>query len=165
VAQQAELSASFVEIDPVVFHSGEMVTYTIFLYNSGSDETDVKLSHALPSALTYQPDSVNCGAGQCVYAAGNVEWQGILPPRTLIPVRFQALVSPDLPHGSPVTSIVLIQDQTAQVEYTILASFDVAHQLFVAMLRADIWRFYLPWMERGYIIVQAEPVPVEEPAR
>jgi uncharacterized repeat protein (TIGR01451 family) len=148
-ARQAELSASFVEIDPSLFYPGDVVTYTIYLHNSGGNNADVELIHSLPMELTYQPDSVSCGTGQCAYANGQIEWQGSLPPRTMIPVRFRAAVSADLALGTKIVSVVVLKDQTAQVEYSILAAFDVAHQIYLPAVRMEIWRYYLPWLGRG----------------
>lgn len=144
LAQQAELSASFIEIDPALFFPGDVVTYTVNLYNSGGDTATVALSYTVPSEVTYEDNSIVCGAGQCSYAAGTITWQGLLPPRTMIPVRFRVAVSPDLELGHSILSVVVIEDQTAQTEYTILASFDVVRNLFLPGVWSHTWRFYLP---------------------
>ncbi|MBX2999064.1 MAG: S8 family serine peptidase [Caldilineaceae bacterium] len=148
VARQAELSASFVEIEPAIFHPGDVVTYTIFLYNSGGDSANVEMIHALPLELTYQPDSVVCGAGQCAYVDGKIEWQGTLPPRTMVPVRFRMATPLDIARGAKIVSVVTLKSQDTQVEYSILAAFDVARQIFLPLARMDIWRYYLPWVGR-----------------
>lgn len=158
LARQAELSASFVETDPSIFHPGDVVTYTLFLHNSGGDGTNVEMIHWLPVGLTYQPDSVTCGAGQCTYAEGKVEWQGNLPPRTIVPIRFRADVSPDLEHGTTLASVFALKDQSTQTEYSILALFDIAHQLYLSIVRMEIWRYYMPWLKGGYDGFIAEPL-------
>ncbi|MBM3135832.1 MAG: DUF11 domain-containing protein, partial [Chloroflexi bacterium] len=77
---RANLAASRKTVDKAVAVSGDVLTYTLTISNTGPvSATGASLSDYLPAGTTYVPDSVTGGA---VYnpALRRIEWAGDLPP-------------------------------------------------------------------------------------
>ncbi len=78
--QAANLETSTKEVDKTAALSGEVLTYTITLSNTGSvDAVGASLVDPLPAHITYVPDSATGGA---VYDPGlhRIEWTGVVSP-------------------------------------------------------------------------------------
>ncbi len=76
----ANLETSTKEVDKTAALSGEVLTYTIVLSNTGSaDAVGASLSDPLPAHVTYVPDSATGGA---VYnpVLNRIEWTGTVSP-------------------------------------------------------------------------------------
>ncbi|MGA9350883.1 MAG: DUF11 domain-containing protein, partial [Anaerolineae bacterium] len=78
--QAANLETSIKQVDKAVASSGEVLTYTVILSNTGSvDAVGASLVDPLPANTTYVPDSATGGA---VYDPGlnRIEWTGMVSP-------------------------------------------------------------------------------------
>jgi len=78
--QAANLGTSTKEVDKTAALSGEVLTYTITLSNTGTvDAVGASLVDPLPAHVTYVPDSVTGGA---VYdpVLNRIEWAGVVSP-------------------------------------------------------------------------------------
>ncbi|MBC8249950.1 MAG: DUF11 domain-containing protein, partial [Anaerolineales bacterium] len=76
----ANLETSTKEVDKTAALSGEVLTYTIVLSNTGSaDAVGARLADPLPAHITYVPDSATGGA---VYnpVLNRIEWTGTVSP-------------------------------------------------------------------------------------
>ncbi len=76
----ANLETSTKEVDKTAASSGEILTYTITLSNTGSaDAVGASLADPLPAHVTYVPDSTTGGA---VYnpVLNRIEWTGVVSP-------------------------------------------------------------------------------------
>jgi len=81
--QAANLETSTKEADRTAASSGEVLTYTITLSNTGSaDAVGASLVDPLPADTTYVPDSAT---GEAVYnpALNRIEWTGTVSPTVL----------------------------------------------------------------------------------
>jgi uncharacterized repeat protein (TIGR01451 family) len=117
LARSSNLSASFKQAAPNQVGRGGTVTYTVYIYNSGDVETVGEMSDVLPTGVTYVPSSLFCGGGSCGEAAGVVTWTGTVPPRSMVPVRFQVTVSAAAAPGTQITNIATVTDTSWGVDY------------------------------------------------
>jgi uncharacterized repeat protein (TIGR01451 family) len=79
----ANLETSTKEVDKTAALSGEVLTYTVVLSNTGSaDAVGASLADPLPAHVTYVPDSATGGA---VYNSvlNQIEWTGMVSPTVL----------------------------------------------------------------------------------
>jgi uncharacterized repeat protein (TIGR01451 family) len=122
VARSSDLSASFKTADRRRVEPGDTVTYTVHIHNSGAVDTRGELRDELPPALTYVPNSLACGTGTCRADAGVITWDGVIPSRALVPVRFQAQVSPVASDGDQITNTAVITDHAWMTGYPVAAT-------------------------------------------
>ncbi len=144
-ARQAEFSASFVEVDPAIIFPGDLITYTIYLHNSGGQAAEVDMIHQLPPGMVYHPDSLWCGLGVCEMQADSLHWQGTLPTRAITPIRIQARLSPDLSVGDRLTSTLVIQRADRPLTFTLPVQISLAQQYFFPYLaKPSYWPVFMP---------------------
>jgi uncharacterized repeat protein (TIGR01451 family) len=96
--QAANLETSIKQVDKAVASSGEVLTYTIILSNTGSvDVVSASLVDPLPANTAYVTDSATGGA---VYNPGlnRIEWTGIVSPTVAEKTAYSWLDS-DTPGG------------------------------------------------------------------
>ncbi|MFZ5917182.1 MAG: PQQ-binding-like beta-propeller repeat protein [Chloroflexota bacterium] len=73
--------------------SGEDITYTITLINSGNPFTDmVYLENPLPAGLTYIPNTISASLGSATYTSGAVHWNGVLADNPSVTITYRVLV-------------------------------------------------------------------------
>ncbi|MFQ5814205.1 MAG: kelch repeat-containing protein, partial [Anaerolineae bacterium] len=97
-AQAANLETSIKQVDKTAALSGEVLTYTIVLSNTGSvDAVGASLVDPLPADTTYVPDSATGGA---VYTPtlNRIEWTGTVSPTVSEKTAYSWLDS-DTPGG------------------------------------------------------------------
>lgn len=122
LARASNLSASYKTVSPAVAQPGEMVTYTVYLHNSGGVDGDAKLADPLPAGLTYVPGSLIFGSGSGSYAAGVITWAGSVPASSQIPVQFRATVDAVAVDGM-IINTATITDVTWNTSYQRSAAF------------------------------------------
>ena len=73
--------------------SGETITYTIILRNSGHPITStVFLTDEIPAGLTYVSDTVSASLGDADYVNGTVLWSGILSSTPTVALTYAGIV-------------------------------------------------------------------------
>ena len=138
-ARTPNLSAAYKTVDPLVAKPGQVVTYTVYLRNSGSIAGDARLLDPIPAGLTYVPSSLIIGSGSGGYAAGVITWTGNVPALSQIPVRFRTTVSASAIEGTIINNTATITDVARNIGYQRTAAF-VVHRFFN-------W-IYLPLIQR-----------------
>jgi uncharacterized repeat protein (TIGR01451 family) len=138
LARTANLSSSFKQAVPETVAAGETVTYTIYVHNSGVIDTVGEVHDALPDELTYVAGSLSCGTGACQYDAGVITWEGAVRQRSMVPIRFQAMVPANVLPGQQLTNVATVRDRTTGQSRTISATVHVPGQMF-----------YLPFVARN----------------
>jgi uncharacterized repeat protein (TIGR01451 family) len=100
------LSCSTKQTNTVQVVPGQLVTYTINLFNcEGGDAPQVWMTDTLPISLTYQAGSLWASTGTYGEAGGVITWTGPVAAGTSAVVRLSAVVSPEL---SPTETVALI---------------------------------------------------------
>lgn len=122
-----DLSPSAKSVNTVQVVPGQIITYTISLYNRGIGEaTSVRLTDTLPIYLTYQAGSLWASAGTYGEAGGVITWTGPIAAGISVTVRFSAVVSPSL---SPTDSVAIVNE--AQVDDGWHAPFKLTAAAFI----------------------------------
>jgi uncharacterized repeat protein (TIGR01451 family) len=122
IARSSDLSASFKTADRSRVEPGDTVTYTVHVHNSSAVATTGELRDELPPELTYVANSLTCGTGTCSAGSGVINWNGSIPARALVPVRFQAQVSSAAKDGDRITNTAVITDHAWMTGYPVAAT-------------------------------------------
>jgi uncharacterized repeat protein (TIGR01451 family) len=122
LARTSDLSGSHKQAQPEVVEAGQVVTYTIHVYNAGMVETTAELYDPLQGALTYVPGSLACGTGNCRYDGGTVIWTGTVRGQSMVPIRFQARVPAAARPGEQIVNRAKVTDQATGQSFWIAAA-------------------------------------------
>ena len=164
-ARQAELAGSYVEFDPPIVHPGDMVTYTLYLRNSGGGDVGVDAYHQLPVGVTYVAGSLWCGAGVCDMQGDTIHWQGSLSRRVIVPVRIRAQLAPWLTEGSSIRGFLMLQRHDRPEPYTMPTHLLLAQRSFLSMIANPNWRLFFPETYKAETLeVILLPTPIAQPA-
>lgn len=125
LARTPNLSAASKTVNPTVAQPGGVVTYTVFLYNSGGVDDNGQLVDPIPAGLTYEPGSLVFGSGSGGYAGGVITWTGSVPASSQIPVQFRATVDLAAVDGAIVNNTATITDVAWNTSYPRSAAFTV----------------------------------------
>jgi len=134
LARSSDLSASFKQADPPQARPGDTVTYTVYVRNVGAADTTSEMRDELPPELAYVPGSLVCGTGSCGEATGIITWAGTLGPRSMVPVRFRASVSPGAAHGDLITNVAVVTDTVWNIGYPVSAPVMVVSYTYGVMV-------------------------------
>ena len=105
-----DLGGSTKEVDKSVVVSGEVLTYTLTLHNTGfADATDVTVVDPVPLRTVYQPDSATGGATYDE-AANRILWSGAVPSGGHAPFSFAVKTAAPLPNGTAIVNTATIND-------------------------------------------------------
>jgi uncharacterized repeat protein (TIGR01451 family) len=132
LARSSDLSRSFKTADPRQVAPGGVVTYTVYVYNSGVVDTPGEMRDELGPELSVVPGSVVCSSGSCGEASGVITWTGTAYGRSMVPVRFQATVDSALGQGDLVTNTATITDDVRMAGYPAAVTVAVVEA-------ADLW--------------------------
>jgi uncharacterized repeat protein (TIGR01451 family)/CSLREA domain-containing protein len=92
-----DLSPSTKQATPLQAAAGQVVTYTISLRNSGSQNAPaVTLFDAIPGHTAYVPHSALASAGTITGSASEITWRGDIPSGETIAITFQVTVTDEL---------------------------------------------------------------------
>jgi hypothetical protein len=88
----ADLSLSRVEASDPLTRLRRQTTYTVQLQNVGADPAQAALTLPIPANAMYNAGSLSAPEGTATYntAQNLIEWNGIIPAATTIPVSFRA---------------------------------------------------------------------------
>jgi uncharacterized repeat protein (TIGR01451 family) len=125
LARTPNLSAAYKAVDPTVANPGQVVTYTVYLQNSGGAEGNAQLVDPLPASLTYVPGSLVFGSGSGGYAGGVITWTGSVLVASQVPVQFRATVDAAAVDGTVITNTATITGVMLNTCYPRLAAFTV----------------------------------------
>ncbi|MBI1299511.1 S8 family serine peptidase [bacterium] len=163
-ARQAELAGSYVEFDPPIVHPGDMVTYTIYLRNSGGADVGVDAYHQLPLGVIYMPGSLWCGTGICDMQGDTIYWRGSLSRRVMVPVRIRAQLAPWLTEGSSVMGFLILQRHDRPEPYTLSTYLLLAQRSFLSIIANPNWRLFFPETYKTETLeVIILPTPIAQP--
>jgi uncharacterized repeat protein (TIGR01451 family) len=129
-ARAPSLADSFKEVSPSAVHYGDVLTYTIYVRNSGIVEASAEMRDLLSSELAYVPGSLSCGTGSCDYNNGVITWEGTAPAQSMVPVQFQALAPDDGYHARHIVNTALITNRTTAATYAISATVRLSSSLY-----------------------------------
>ena len=118
-AAPADLSGSSKTVDNAETAVGSELGYTITLSNSGGlTATNTLVTDTLPTELSYITNTltVNPDTGTAQFNAGQITWQGDVPPTSTITIQFQAQLTNTLTEGDIVTNTVSIAYDGTSIE-------------------------------------------------
>jgi uncharacterized repeat protein (TIGR01451 family) len=143
LARSSNLSASFKQAVPDQVERGGTVTYTVYIYNSGGVAVVGEMRDELPAGLTYVPGSLFCGSGSCGEASGVISWTGTVPPRSMVPVRFQVTVSTAAIPGTQIINTATVTDTSWNTDHPATETITVRYFI-------DEKIIYLPLVLRNF---------------
>jgi uncharacterized repeat protein (TIGR01451 family) len=140
LARAPSLGHSFKEADPRVVNHGGVLTYTIYVRNSGIVDASVEMRDLLPSELAYVPSSLFCGTGSCDHSDGAITWTGTVPAQSMVPIQFRALAPDD--GYQQIVNTAVITNQTTSATYAVSTTVRLSSPLLE-------WPVYLPIITRN----------------
>ena len=91
--QSPDFGSSTKRASKTVPTSGEVITYTIVLRNSGSLVTNtVFLTDVIPTGLTYVPGTVSASLGDPDHVHGTILWNGVISSTPAVTLRYAVTV-------------------------------------------------------------------------
>ena len=112
LARSTNLSASAILFHARPTEPGERLGLTAQLRNTGVQPSTADFALTLPAELSLVNGSVRCGVGHCRVEGGRILWSGALPPRALVAVQFDAILTPGAVTGQRVRVQGELTDQT-----------------------------------------------------
>jgi len=116
---------------PVVAESGETITYTIVISNSGNlSATLATMTDALPAGVTYD-GNLSCTSGSCNYdtPTNSVLWSGVVTNTESVTVEFTAELSGTC--GSVITNTAVISDPLTAAPVTVNAVTEIYDAVYL----------------------------------
>jgi uncharacterized repeat protein (TIGR01451 family) len=111
---QPDFSSSTKEASETTISPGDVLTYTIVVSNTGTeDASTARLSDPIPEHTTYVTGSARTdppGGGVLTETASAVEWSGSVAVNEPITLTFQVTVDPGVAEGTAITNTVVISD-------------------------------------------------------
>jgi uncharacterized repeat protein (TIGR01451 family) len=139
---QPDLSGSAKEASGTTVSSGEVLTYTIVVSNTGiEDASAASLSDPIPEHTTYVTGSAQTdppGSGVLTETASAIEWSGSVTASEAVALTFQVTVNPDVAEGTEINNTVAISDGACGPYYreaTVLVEAPVPpHELYLPLI-------------------------------
>ena len=109
IVNSVDLTGSAKTVDPIVVASGDVLTYTVVLRNTGGGDAQVNVTDPLPEHTTYTPESATGGA---IYnsALARIEWTGTVSALAESTFSFQVSLESPLSDGLMITNTATIDD-------------------------------------------------------
>jgi uncharacterized repeat protein (TIGR01451 family) len=118
---QPDLSGSTKEANGTTVSPGDVLTYTIVVSNTGTEDASAaSLSDPIPEHTTYVTGSAQTdppGSGVLTETASAVEWSGSVTANEAVTLTFQVTVNPDVAEGTGITNTVAISDEVCGPYY------------------------------------------------
>jgi uncharacterized repeat protein (TIGR01451 family) len=119
-----DLSESWKQSDKSQAVLGDVITYDLYLENTGVSTASASLSDPIPDSLTYVPGSATCSSGVCTYQDGTLTWAGEIAPGDTIMLTIAATLSTPLPDQTVVTNTAYLDDGYGNI-HNLAAGFEV----------------------------------------
>lgn len=103
------------KVMPFTVRPGEVLTCTVRLRNTGVVSATALMTDVLPDGVTLVPGSLWCSSGQSGADSATVSWHGEILAQSMVVVRLQLWVSPDLAYGVRLTNTARISDPVGHV--------------------------------------------------
>ncbi len=153
-----DLSGSTKEASGTTVSPGDVLTYTIVVSNTGTEDAPAaSLSDPIPEHTTYVTGSARTeppGSGVLTETASAIGWSGSVAANEAVTLTFQVTVNPDVAEGTEITNTVAISDGACALYYREAAVLVEAppppHEL------------YLPLILKAWP-PQARPTPTSSP--
>jgi hypothetical protein len=114
---------------------------TLHVHNAGVIDTEAEVHDALPTDLTYVPDSLSCGAGVCQYSAGVITWEGTVRGKSVVPIQFQATMPDKGWPGQRFTNRAIVHNRTTgrshETTATVRLPGDVRQTVFLPLVSRE----------------------------
>ena len=101
----------------------EKIGYTLTLINTGlvsANGASIINKHA--PDMTYDPQSLTCSAGICIYNTDTLTWRGDISPSQTITITFEARLETPLPNMTPVSNTAYLNNGYGDI-YKLESSF------------------------------------------
>jgi len=133
-----DFSSSTKQVSKRIPASGETITYTVILRNSGAPLTGTAyLTDVLPAGLSHVPGTVSASLGDADYAGGSILWNGVLSSTSTMTLTYAAVAEE--------TSMPTVIANTATVDVGGYGIFTCSTTIIV-----DGYPIYLPLMLKGW---------------
>jgi len=138
---QPDLSGSIKEASETTISPGDVLTYTIVVSNTGTEDASAaSLNDPIPEHTTYVTGSAHTdppGSGVLTETASAIEWSGSVTANEAVPLTFQVTVNPDVAEGTEITNTVAISDGACGPYYrevTVLVEAPPPHELYLPLI-------------------------------
>jgi uncharacterized repeat protein (TIGR01451 family) len=137
---QPDLSSSTKEASGTTISPGEVLTYTIVVSNTGTEDASAaRLSDLIPEHTTYVTGSARTdppGSGVLTETASAVEWSGSVAVNEPITLTFQVTVDPGVAEGTAITNTVAISDRDCGCyrEATVQVGAPPPHEYYLPLI-------------------------------
>ncbi|MBC7234664.1 MAG: immune inhibitor A [Chloroflexi bacterium] len=108
VISEPRLTNSTKEVETGVGAYGSVLTYTISLYNDGTEDANVVMTDAIPDGTEYIPDSLSASKPTASYSAGVVTWTGTVARGELVTVTYAVTIT--LEGSGVITNCATVDD-------------------------------------------------------
>lgn len=135
---QPDFSSSTKQVSRGAAATGDVLTYTIRLVNSGSPLTStVYLTDVIPDGLSYVPDTFDAASGDYTDTdAPTLTWSGVLSPTPAVTITYAVTVSTAMTRAISNTAVIVVP------------GYPIAS--LVATVIANGYQVHMPVLARNY---------------
>jgi hypothetical protein len=134
IARRADLSASFVQVNPSFFAPGGRTRIGLYPRNRGTIPATTQIEFPLPPGLIYEEDTLACTTGVCTISDGVVRWTGVVAPASIVQVHFDVRAPITGQYGERFTSTLAVLDTEWLDAYSVPAMVWIAHGTYLSAI-------------------------------
>ncbi|MEZ4673649.1 MAG: hypothetical protein R2932_05315 [Caldilineaceae bacterium] len=148
VARRSDLSRSQLQFQPRFAEPGSLVTLLALVQNTGGLATNAAATISIPPNLVLDRDSLVCGTGVCQQIGERIQWQGVVGPRELVPIRFTVQIPATTAYGTAFAATLVVDDMDWQDQFTQQTELMAMHTYLLPIVIGGGARYllYLPWV-------------------
>jgi uncharacterized repeat protein (TIGR01451 family) len=143
---QPDLSGSTKEASGTTVSPGDVLTYTIVVSNTGTEDASAaSLNDPVSEYTTYVTGSARTdppGSGVLTETASAIEWSGSVTASEAVTLTFQVTVNPDVAEGTEITNTVAISDGACGPYYrevtVLVEALAPPHELYLPLI-LKVW--------------------------
>ncbi|RLT35749.1 MAG: DUF11 domain-containing protein, partial [Chloroflexi bacterium] len=136
-ARSTNLSASLFDFGGRPNEPGDRFTLSALLRNTGLQSTAADFTLRLPAELSYLPNTLRCGVGNCRLDGERILWSGTLPPRGLVAVQMDVQLSSAVVSGQRIRVQGEMVDQTFGLTHPVSSEMRVALHMMIPLLEGS----------------------------